>query len=87
MYTIFVELSEETGRVDSNYELIIIMSHLNHDGPIKVKNNMFLEDTDDCDGSHGFLSLTFSTLSSKENAINILKKRGYYVIECYNKDK
>ena len=81
MYTIFIELSAENGRVDSNYELIIIMSHLNHDSHIRVKNNTFLEDTDECDGSHGYLSLTFGTSFDKDTAITILKKRGYYVIE------
>lgn len=80
MKPLAIELSVYTNTViDLNYELSIIMMHLNHDANITVKNHRFVDDSVYSDYTHVYLLLDFMTCNAYHIAAQVLSFRGYKI--------
>ena len=78
MISLFVELlSFEANRLDFNFEKIIIMALLNHDGRISILDSKSEITTED--ETRGLIRLDFSSHCVALKAHQILKNRGYHV--------
>lgn len=78
MNRLAIEISVyNNSKIDLNYEVIIIMMHLNHDANLAVKEHHFIDDSTYTDCTHGYLLLDFASHRDCEMAAQVLTFRGY----------